>query len=290
MDKPAHFHAVRPMFALVVLACGGSSQAQTLDLDTQLMLATVKVSDPHAAGSAFILGRPAPGGGKTEWLLVTAEHTLRSTQHPEVTVVYHRRAADGGYTKAPTQVMVRRGGKPLWTKHPTADVAVLPVTPPADALPALVPVDRLATDADLERLEIHPGDAVRCVGFPHPNQFESGAAGFAVTRAGCIASYPLLPTKVTKTFLIDLNTFEGDSGAPVYISESHRATAKAADADAAPARLILGLVTGQHFLDEEYRMVYQTGKVRHRMGLGVIVHAATIRETIDQLPASPAGK
>lgn len=128
---------------------------------------------------------------------------------------------------------------------------MLPVTPPADALPTLVPIDRLATDADLERLEIHPGDSIRCVGFPHPNQFESGVAGFAVTRTGCIASYPLLPTKATKTFLIDLNTFEGDSGAPVYISESHRATAKAADVDAASVPLILGLVTGQHFLDEE---------------------------------------
>lgn len=37
-------------------------------------------------------------------------------------------------------------------------------------------------------------------------------------------------------------------------------------------------------------MVYQTGKFRHRMGLGVVVHATAIRETIDQLPSRPANE
>jgi hypothetical protein len=265
-----------------VLAGGSTGRAQTADLDTQLMLATVKILDPHATGTGFVLGRPGPGG-KTQSLLVTAEHTLSRTMQEDVTIVYHRHRPDGSYAKAPTHVKIRRAGKPLWIKHPTADVAVLPITPPDDARPPLVEVEQLATDADIARFEIHPGDAIRCVGFPHPNQFESGEAGFAVVRSGCIASYPLLPTRSTKTFIVDLNIFEGDSGAAVYMSEAHRPTAKS---ETAPARLILGLVIGQHFIDEEYRMVYQTGKFRHRMGLGVTAHASAIRETIDLVPGA----
>ena len=154
--------------------------------------------------------------------MITAEHILSRTKGDEVTAVFHKSKPDGGYEKAPAKLRVRQGGKVLWKKHPTIDVAILPITPPPEALPAVVPIDLLATDADLEKYEIHPGDSVRCLGFPHPNQFEPSEAGFGVVRAGCIAGYPLLPTRTTKTFLLDLNSFEGDSGAPVYLVDDHR--------------------------------------------------------------------
>lgn len=253
------------------------------DLDTALMLATVKVSTPETTGTAFILGRPpGPDGGAARSVLVTARHTFERARGNEVTVAFHRRTADGIYTPFPTRVPLRHGGKPLWVAHPSADVAVLEVTPPAEVPVPAVPVDLLATDADLKRLRVHPGEAIRCVGFPHPNQFDSGPGGFAVVRSGCIASYPLLPTATTRTFIADLNVFEGDSGAAVYLSDPDRPVAGAKPG--APARLILGLVTGQHFIDEEFRMIYQSGKFRHRMALAVVVHASTIRETIDRLP------
>ena len=49
-------------------------------------------------------------------------------------------------------------------------------------------------------------------------------------------------------------------------------------------RLILGLVVGQHFIDEEFKMIYQSGKFRHRMGMGIVVHASAIEEAIGLLP------
>ena len=271
----------------LALAWGPISRAQSGDLDTQIMLATVKLTDPEASGTAFILSRPSPKDPKTtQFLLVTAEHTLSRTKGQEVTVVYHKRKPDGGYEKTPTKLRVRQEGKILWKKHPTTDVAILPVAPPPEALPAVVPIDLLASDADLERFEIHPGDSVHCLGFPHPNQFEPSEAGFGVVRAGCIAGYPLLPTRATKTLLIDLNVFEGDSGAPVYLADDHRLlTGKPAPGR---VRLILGLLIGQHFLDEEFKMIYQAGKFRHRMGFGIVAHATAIKETIDLLEAKPA--
>ena len=127
--------------------------------------------------------------------MVTAEHILSRTKGDEVTVVLHKRKPDGTYEKAPTKLRVRQAGKILWKKHPAADVAILPISPPAESVPAVVPIDLLASDADLERNEIHPGDSVHCLGFPHPNQFEPSEAGFGVVRSGCIAGYPLLPTR-----------------------------------------------------------------------------------------------
>jgi hypothetical protein len=270
----------------LVLFWAQTLQAQPGNLDTQLMLATVKVSDPESSGTAFVLSRPMPKDPKTtQYLLITAEHTLSRTKGEEITVVFHKKKPDGLYEKAPAKVRLRQDGKVLWKKHPALDVGILAIAPPADALPPAVPVDLLASEADLQRYEIHPGDLVRCVGFPHPNQFEPSEAGFGVVRVGCIAGYPLLPTSVTKTFLLDMNTFEGDSGAPVYLVDDHRAVS--GKTDSIRVRLILGLMIGQHFLDEEFKMIYQTGKFRHRMGFGIIVHATAIKETIDLVEPKP---
>jgi Trypsin-like peptidase domain len=271
---------------LLLLVHSREALSQPGDLDTQLMLATVKLSDDELSGTAFILSRPNPSDPKaTQFLLVTAEHTLARSKANEVTVVFRKKSANGGHEKEPVKILVRQDGKALWKKHPTADVGILPITPPADALVPRVPIDLLASDEDLERHEIHPGDPVRCVGFPHPNQFEPNEAGFGVVRSGCIAGYPLRPTRKTKTLLLDLNTFEGDSGAPVYLVDDHRPVAS--KSQPGQVRLILGLMVGQHFLDEEYKMIYQTGRFRHRMGFGIAVHATAIKEAIDLLDAKP---
>ena len=52
-------------------------------------------------------------------------------------------------------------------------------------------------------------------------------------------------------------------------------------------RQIVGLVKGQLFLDEEAKMIYETTKIRHRMGLAQVVPALFIRETIEGLPRLP---
>ena len=279
-------HHVLVFSILLLLAWGPVLRGEAEDLDTQLMLATVKLSDPDASGTAFVLSRvPAKDPKASQFILITAEHILSRTKSEEVGVVYHKKKADGGYEKAPAKLRVRQGGKALWTKHPTLDVAILPITPPAEVVLPAISVDLLATDADLQKFEVHPGDLVRCIGYPHPNQFEPSEAGFGVVRAGCIAGFPILPTRTTKTLLLDMNSFEGDSGAPVYLSDDHRlSTGKT---EPAGARLILGMMIGQHFLDEEFKMIYQTGKFRHRMGFAIVVHASAIKETIDLLSPKP---
>ena len=145
---------------------------------------------------------------------------------------------------------------------------------------ARLPVDILATDETLKKYQIHPGDNLAALGYPH--RIEANEAGFPILRSGTIASYPLTPTRVNKTFLLSINSFEGDSGGPVYLVDSNRMIGGKKQAE--EVRLIVGLVTGQLFLDEEAKMIYGTTKMRHRMGLAIVVPATFVRQTIERLP------
>jgi hypothetical protein len=201
----------------------------------------------------------------------------------ETTLILRKKAPDNSFTKLPLKLAIRKEGKPLWTKHPTADIAVLSLVPPKEAdLPNLSP-DLLATDDSFKRYEIHPGEILRCLGYPH--RVESSEGGFATLRSGAIASYPLLPTKVRKTFLMSYNTFEGDSGGPVFLAETNRMLTGQSQPE--KVNLILGLVLGQTFLDEETKTGYEIRKVRHRLGLAIVVHASLIREAITLVPEAP---
>lgn len=236
---------------------------------------TVKIAGQGSVATGFVVNRPAAEGTPPSHLLVTADHVLTQVRGDEVKVFFHKAEPDGSFSKAPVPLTVRRDGKPLWTKHPTADVAVIAVTPPIDAQPPGIPDQKLASEDDLGRVGAEAGDLVRCAGFPHPNQFDTGEAGFPVTRLGCVAGASILPSSKSKTLLVDLNVFEGDSGAAVYLADPNRTNGG--------AELVLGLVVGQHFIDEEYRMTYQAGKLRHRMALAILAPSWTIRETIQQL-------
>jgi hypothetical protein len=89
MPRPFACKLGRLVSLFLVFAGSVAAGAETDDLDTQLMLATVKVSDSDASGSAFVLARPRPGDPKsTQFLLITAEHTLSRTKGNEVTVVF----------------------------------------------------------------------------------------------------------------------------------------------------------------------------------------------------------
>ncbi|MFQ6132888.1 MAG: hypothetical protein ACE5R4_12685 [Armatimonadota bacterium] len=278
MPKPATTPISHLLPLLLVLTAGQTIQAEPQDLDTRLMLSTVLLSSPDSTGTAFVLARPSPGKpGNTQLLLITAEHVMRGVKGDETTIIFHKLAADGGYTKLPLKLRIRQAGKALWTKHPTADIAAMVISPPPDAVQPHIPVDLLASEDDFARSHIRPGDTVRLVGFPHPIQFQAGPAGFGVVRTGCIASYPLPASGRVGTFLVDMNTMEGDSGGPVYLRERSRHAA----GNTKPLQLILGLMVGQQFFDEEFELPYESGKRRHRMGLGIVAPAPAIRETID---------
>lgn len=269
------------VFACLALLSAGPAWGGDEDLNTQLMRATVLVSHPKSAGTGFVLSRPDPGDPRRrQFILVTAAHVFENIPGDAATLAFRQRQAEGVYKKVPAKIAIRKDGKPCWTRHPSADVAVLVVVPPERADLPRLSVDLLATDAALKKHRVHPGDELACLGYPH--RIAANEAGFAILRRGAVAGFPLVPTQTTRTFLFSANTFEGDSGGPVYLADPQRRPA--GSTEPADVRLILGLVSGQHFLDEEMKMVYGTTKLRHRLSLAVVVHASFIREAIARLP------
>lgn len=243
-----------------------------------MIRATVKVVNPGSTASGFLVELPTGS-----WALVSAAHVFNSMRGEQCTVVLHRRDEEGKIVKNPQVLTVRREGKPLWQRHPTADVAVLPVDFGPEANLGALPFDCLAKTENLEEI-LEPGTLVRALGFPHANIFKGNPEEFGVARLGCVASYPLLPPSERATFLVDMNSFEGDSGGPVFVVQEGR-NAESADAPAHLRGWVVGLISGQHFVDEEYKLIYQTGKFRHRMGLAIVVPSPFIREVLEKLAA-----
>lgn len=244
--------------------------AQEEDFATQVLRATVKIQHDRSTATGFVLNVPQD----KSFLLVTAAHVLETTPGEETTLVFRNRVAEGVFKKDPLTVRIRKEGKPLWTQHQTEDVAVLRIVPPKSADLPVVSTELLASDQAIAKFKVHPGEDVFCLGYPH--RVEANEAGFSILRRGPIASFPLVPSEKNKSFLLSTHCFEGDSGGPVCLTRT--------DSDKKDVRLILGLITGQHFLDEEMKMVYGSTKIRHRLGLAIVIQASFIRDTLGRLP------
>ena len=105
---------------------------------------------------------------------------------------------------------------------------------------------------------IGPGDEMMTVGYPLGQS--SNRAGFPILRTGRVASYPLTPFSRFPTFLLDITVLFGNSGGPVFMSEtSRRRPGTEQDSNG----LIVGVLTRQLCLE-----------------IGVVTPAAYVRETI----------
>jgi hypothetical protein len=167
----------------------------------------------------------------------------------------------------------------LWKKHPDADVAVMYVVPDIMPFRKAPTVDLLATDELLLKENMTPGDNLKCLGFPLG--MESNPAGFAILRTGDIASYPLLPTAQTKTFLMDFRVFKGNSGGPVYFSSPQW---RGGMISAGRQQFIMGLISQEALFPVRSADPYGASVRELQLMLGVVVHASIIRQTIELLP------
>jgi hypothetical protein len=133
----------------------------------------------------------------------------------------------------------------------------------------------LATDEELAKYELHPGDELNCLGNPLG---ASGPFGFPILRSGKIASFPLIPAKVHKNWWFDFRVFPGNSGGPVYLIDHNRNYGDNVRLGET-IQIMIGLVTQQISADQ--------GSGPRELQLGVIIPALFIRETMDMLPTVP---
>jgi hypothetical protein len=151
------------------------------------------------------------------------------------------------------------------------DTAIRPITP------AMLADDKMLSDFD-----IHPGDEIKCLGFPLG--VASNTAGFPILRSGMIASYPLTPTATMKTFLFDFRVFKGNSGGPVYYVEENRPIVHTLGGYQS-FHFIIGLVSEESLFTEQSVSQYSQEIHQTQLGLAVVIHASLIKQTIEMLPS-----
>ena len=235
-------------------------------MSIDLIQATVQVEQPlgdgkRTVGTGFLISDPTPDG-RARVVLVTANHVFAKMPGGVATVGFRIENADGSWRYDPEPLAIRDAdGKPLWTHHPSMDVAVISITAPPAFAKAAVPENWLAADDTFNKYDVKPGDTMMALGYPQG--FSANEAGFPILKAGRIASFPLSPVSAFPTFLLDLNVFPGYSGGPVFTQPA------ASNSDG--ARFIAGLITQEMELDSQ------------NLSIGFVTHAKFIRETLSLL-------
>lgn len=275
---------MKRLLILLVLLPSFVVTTEAEDLGTLLMNATFKISgktsEGQTIGTCFIIGRPVPEDpNRGSYVLVTANHVLADIQSDTATLWLRTKVKDD-YVKTPWVVPIRREKKPLWSKHPDADVAAMLVRLPKKAEVNLLPMRFLVTDDKLKELEVHPGDRLFTLGFPLG--LEANSAGFPIMRSGIIAGYPILPTKKTKGMLFDFEVFKGNSGGPVFMIEQNRFYR--GKIHFGISSFIAGLVIAEKRKPVAVQTPSEIKKDYQPIMVAVVIHSSLIKETIDMLP------
>lgn len=269
------------VFILVPLVA--AAEEQQLDISTVIMRSTFKIQGEESLGTVFIMGEPSPDKpDKLYYVLITAAHVLETIKSDVATL--HLRKQDGDkFVRLLYPVHIRNKGIPLWTGHPDVDVAAMRVRLPRDADMRLISTNLLATDKILEEFQVHPGDQLLVLGFPYGA--EANDAGFPILRSGRIASYPLTPTRDTKTFLLDFEVFKGNSGGPVLFYAENRVYG--GSTHIGTTQFIMGVVSEERELTERVKTLSETVERKHRLSLAVIAHSSFVADLIRMLPPIP---
>ncbi|MSR30560.1 MAG: serine protease [Gemmataceae bacterium] len=253
---------------LIALALGSLFSTVWADDALEESLAGVyRIFDEKVSGTAFAISH-VDGEKKEHVFLVTAGHVFNQMKGQEGKLALRVRETDGSYIRREVSIAIRKGEAPLWKKHATLDIAVLPITQPEKLGLSTMPLSRIVGEKELQGKLARVGQETWTPGFPA--KAEANPAGWPVLRKGIIASHPLTPSKTYKTFLLSSNTFGGDSGAPVLVQ-------------AGKEYWVAGMVQGM--LRETNRSVlpYEERVAHMPLGLGIVVQGEFIREVIQEL-------
>lgn len=273
-------HSVRTIFA-VVLGMIVSLGAYGQDLSVLMMEATCKITGPGSVGTGFVMGKPDTNDTRRAfYILITADHVLQRIQGDTATLVLRETGPSNTWSRVEFPVQIRRDGNPLWRKHPDVDVAAMFIGVPPNTVPRPLSTDLLVNDKELSEFEIHPGMELMCLGYPFGA--EANPVGFPILRSGRIASYPLIPTKNTRTFLFDFTVFRGNSGGPVYFVVNDPTYAGGRHIGMS-IRGIIGVVVQERNITETIQELYEKKEKTTPLRLGEVVHASFIKELVETM-------
>jgi hypothetical protein len=259
---------MKPLAFSLLLAGLLMRPAAAADFATEVMEATFKIFHPDSTSTCFLVKRDAPDEAT---YLVTTAHTVERMKGETAILVLREAKADGSYGRHDYTIDIREGEKPLWTRHEKQDVAVLKLVKPLPVTVKAVAEETLADETALKASGVHICSPLFVL--TYPQRFEANGAGFPVARQGIFASPPLLPVPTHPTYLADFTTFAGDSGGPVFIETAEKKPR------------ITGIVISQHHHVDKLKSEYEDRTIRHPLGLGTVLHASFVRETLEQAAA-----
>ena len=257
----------------IVLLAAISFMQKSLCAETtaeRLLLATFKVFNPDSTSTGFLVRDPSSDATRTNVLLVTTGHTFTQAKGDSILLVCRTRDVHGAWQRIDHKIPIRASDAPLWVSHVTQDVAVLRCTLPPQAVFEALPLDALADATVLSARKVTLGTPLFFLGYPY--RTEANNASFPLLREGVVSGYPIFPIESYPTFFFSAHTFAGDSGAPVALRT---------DGEEPP--LVIGIVVtrtqqNDHLNSPEWDVTF-----KRDMGLGSILHAIYIRETISLL-------
>lgn len=241
------------------------------DLAIDVMESTVKIEQSLGSGGRTIgtgfLVSDVDAQGRPRVTLITARHVLDDMPLVSTRIGLRIRDPNSNWVYSPVDLAIRDPqGRPLWTAHPERDIAAIVVVAPRSLTDTAVSIDRLAGAPDAGPAALAPGDEMMSPGFPRG--LSSDTAGFPILRVGRVASYPG-DANGPPTFLVDFSVYPGNSGSPVFTRP----------ASPGSAGLIAGVLTQQVEVDQQ------------ALGIGVVVHARFVRETLGMLDGqAPLGR
>ncbi len=235
-----------------------------------LLAATFRITDKETSGTGFLVTGPpgTEGAGNSVWV-VTAAHTWEGMPGDKCTLIL-RETNEVRLVRREVSLKIRSGVKPIWTKHPSLDLAVIRLDLPAGVACKPIPFQNLARTEEFRSGKIRLGAAAWV--FTFPVQLEANSAGLPVLRRGYVSSLPAGEEGDERTFLVDFSTFGGDSGAPVLV-ESGPGIEK--------RWLLAGLVQGMHRQTDKFKLPFQETTLHYPLGLGIVLPAPFIRQTIE---------
>ena len=255
---------------LMALSWWPSAPAE--DGATALVECTFKLFNRNSTATCFLL-HPDDAPGSV--FLVTASHVFTKMTNDEALLVLRINGTNDTYSRKDYPLKINLNHRATWYKHPKEDIAVLRL--PADTqqhFPSL-PLACLADEPLLKTLDLHICSDVSIFGYP--TRFEANLAGFPVGRHGAIASHPLTPVSANRYFLVDFNTFSGDSGGPVFVSYRGQP-------------VILGMILAQFRHDERITTLDEERTIHYPLGISKVIHACFIREAVLGAAAQAASR
>ncbi len=273
------YFALSLLVSTVLAATLTRADDDSLHLSVSLMEVTYKIQGPSAKerdppgvlrnGTAFTLGRPWPTDAtKSDRVLVTAAHVLDDIAGDTASLILRHRSSD--HRVQPYTIKIRDNGEPKYKVHPKADVAVMYLSIPKwAAYPnGLLPYTLLLTEAEVQEIELIPGEELLTLGFPRGATSFPGAYPFL--RTGRLASYPLTPISLVSLWMYDFTVIPGNSGGPVFLTAFGRRIGR--KIKMSETNKIIGLVSNS------------ASKDGVDLVLAGIVPSPLIRETIEILP------